>query len=87
MQRPSVNRVQLIRAFGEQAIEESARPVDIAAVGAGGDEFEVDAEARNEGDEAAKFLRILFRREAPAAPPRFIPDAPELDIERIFIAC
>src|SRR5262245_42138463 len=86
MQSPAVDGVQLVRAFGDHAVEEAARPIDVAAVRPGGDVFEVDAVARRPGDETPKFRRVLFRREAAPATPRFIADAPELNIERVAIA-
>src|SRR5262249_15108868 len=86
VQRPAVNRVQLVRAFGGHAVEEAARPVDVAAVRPGGDVFEVDAVARRPGDEAAEFSRVFSRRKAAPAAPRFVADPPELDVEWVTVA-
>src|SRR5947207_12843552 len=85
MQRPAVQRVQLIRAFSEHLVEKAARPIRVAAIWPSTDEFEINAEARHVGDEAAELLRILFRREPAAAAPRLIADAPISHLEGIAV--
>ena len=76
VQRPAPNRAESAGALFGKGGEEAPGPVEIAAVGARGDEREFRAEVGHPGRVAAVFARVGIRCELAAAPPAFIADAP-----------
>ena len=83
MGRPALNR----RALAVDPLgEEAPGPVEVVAIGAGGDEIEGDAVLGKPFGEPAILAAIVFGRELAAAAPALVADAPVSDAEGFALA-
>ncbi len=83
VRRPALDRRAL--AVGPLG-EEAAGPVEVVAVGAGGDQVERNAVLGQPVGEPAVFAAIIFGDELAAAAPALVADAPVADAERLALA-
>src|SRR5262249_45369104 len=86
VQRPPPQTTEAAFPFFSERGEKSARPAQVAPVGSGADEREVDTVPWHPLDETSKFDGILLGREIAAAPPGLVADAPEANAKRIAFA-
>src|SRR5450755_187817 len=90
MQRPSPDSAQLAAPFAREFFKKAAGPRPVIHVWARTYEGQLMFVARliskawYPGREAPEFDRVLLRGKVSAAAPRFIANAPEANIERIF---
>src|SRR5262249_60526084 len=83
-----VRRPPLDRGAGEVGplLEEAPRPVEVVAVGAGGDQVQLDAVARHPLGKATILGAVVLWCELAAAAPALVADAPVADAERPGVA-